>query len=243
MRVLIVDDEPLARLRLRRLLEAEADVEIAECDGGRAAITRVRRDPPDAIFLDVQMPEVDGFAVIAALGLERMPLTVFVTAFDQHAVRAFEACALDYLLKPFDDERFARSLARIRDRLAGRSDTAPAAFVVRDMGAVRLVPAAEVEWIGAAGNYVALHIGGRSVLHREGLSAVEQRLPGLFVRAHRGVLVNRSAVREVRGTGHGDGVVVTAGGTDLPLSRRFRHGLLAAIGAAAGPARPTLLEP
>ncbi len=232
IRALVVDDEPLARLRLRRLLERAGGIVVEECDGGGPAAARLSGAAPDVVFLDVQMPETDGFAVVDRVGAARMPLTIFVTAYDRYALRAFDACALDYLLKPFDEDRFARTLARIRERLDERRTQRPAApepparFVVRDAGVVRLVLAADIDWIRAAGNYVELALGGLVLLHREPLKAVERRLAADgFRRIHRSVIVNLQRVRAIRSRGHGDAEILTDRGVVLPLSRRYRPNL------------------
>src|SRR3954451_24412645 len=194
MQVLIVDDEPLARERIRSLLAAEADMEIAaECADGAAAVEAIATLRPDLVFLDVQMPEVNGFEVIERLDAPALPVIVFVTAFDQYAIRAFDVCALDYLLKPFDRERFAQALSRARMEHRRRSEDDLGAklrsvleeyrgtrryldrFVIRAGGRVTFLPVEELDWVEAAGNYVKLHAGREEYLHRETMSNIEAR--------------------------------------------------------------------
>ncbi|HLK66633.1 MAG TPA: LytTR family DNA-binding domain-containing protein [Bryobacteraceae bacterium] len=240
MRVLIVDDEPLARTVIRNHLRAHSGVEIAaECESGSVAIAAISSLAPDLIFLDVQMPEIDGFGVIEAIGPERQPGIVFVTAFDQYAVRAFEVHALDYLLKPFDRERFDAAFAHARQSMR-RHDWADRLsslvlqtrgqhlerFIVRDAGRVFFLPAGEIDWIEAQGNYVKLHGGGRTHLLREAMGALESRLdPRRFRRIHRSSIVNLDAIRELRPCFHGDYEVLLRDGTVLKLSHRLRSNL------------------
>ena len=248
MRVLIVDDEPLACERIRTLLAGERDVEIAgECHDGRSAVEAIRSMAPDLVFLDVQMPEMDGFAVLASL--DRMPAVVFVTAFDQFAIRAFEVHALDYLLKPFDRDRFRQAVGRARQQLthanggeverrlaAIMDDLRPAKqktdrFVVKSGGRIFFVRTAEIDWIEAAGNYVKLHVGADSHLIRETMNAVEQRLsPDAFVRIHRCHIVNIEQVRELQPWFNGEYVVFLKNGTRLTLSRGYRERLQERVG-------------
>ncbi|WP_338866393.1 LytTR family DNA-binding domain-containing protein [Myxococcus stipitatus] len=247
MRVLVVDDEPLARDNVRHLLSREKDVSaIHECEGGPEAVELILRDPPDLVFLDVQMPELDGFGVLREVGPERMPPVIFVTAFDRYAVRAFEVNALDYLLKPFSDARFQDALERARRQCAtGRdrgmlerlsallSDYRPQAveppppapegylerIAVKTDGKVLLLPVAELDWCEAEGNYVVLHAGGRSPMLRETLNRVEQLLdPKCFVRVHRSTLVNVNRIRELEPDVDKGWVVVLRDGTRLRLS-------------------------
>ena len=250
IRVLIADDEPPARSRLRHLLAAREGVEIvAESASGAETVAAIRSTSPDLVFLDVQMPDLDGFGVVAEIGPELMPTVVFVTAYDQYALRAFEACALDYLLKPFDDERFARSLDRAReevrrsrlDGLCGKLRTLlaevpphPGApqessadrLVIRSAGRVLLIETADVDWIEGAGSYVRLHVGTRSHLLRQTLSRLESLLDrDRFLRIHRSTMVNLKRVRELRPRSHGESTVVLRDGTELKLSRTYRDRL------------------
>lgn len=233
IRTLVVDDEPLARHAVCRPLRALADFEIVgEAGHGADAVEKIAALRPDLVFLDVQMPEMDGFSVIEATGVEAMPLTVFVTAFDAYAVRAFEAEAFDYLLKPFDDRRFATVVERVRRRIGEGGDRsgrlramleAQAALVVRGHKATRLVRLSEIDWIAAAGDYAEIHAGGRVHLLGESLASLEARLPpAAFARIHRSAIVRLDRLAEVRGGGHGDGIVRLACGTELRFSRRYR---------------------
>jgi two-component system, LytTR family, response regulator len=266
LRVLIVDDEPLARRGIRARLAGDPDVDIVgEAGSGRAAVRAIRELQPDLVFLDVQMPGLDGFGVLAEIGAERMPLTIFVTAYEQHALRAFDAHALDYLLKPLEDERFATALERARRRVAehrssefGRrlsallaeagahagADPASAPvestaggngylsrFVVRTSGRVLLVPAEEVDWIEATGDYVRLHAGSNAHLVRERISKLAERLdPTLFARIHRSTIVNVSRIREFQPYFNREYIVVLKNGTRLKLSRKYRDSLTALFG-------------
>lgn len=245
MRVAIVDDEPLAREGLRLRLACEPDVEIVgEAANGDAAVALVSARAPDLLFLDVRMPGGDGFATLARLAEVHLPLVVFVTAFDAHAVRAFEVHALDYLLKPVDDARLAEALRRAREELAragaavgpGRvaallaSPSRPAPeltrFVVRERGRFRLVAVAAVRWIESAANYLELHTAAGTHLVRMTLAEAEAKLPG-FARVHRTLLVREDIVRSVVRKDSGDFRVLLDDGRELPMSRRYRGRLLA----------------
>jgi len=243
MRVLIVDDEPLACERLRTLLGAERGVEIVgECHDGRSAAAAIRKLAPDLVFLDVQMPEMDGFAVIEELGAP--PAVIFVTAYDQFAIRAFEVCALDYLLKPFDRERFAKALARGRAECERRSASDLDSrlqsllielrgrkqyldrIVVRAGGRVLFLQADELDWVEAAGNYVRLHAGADEYLYRETMSHMEAALdPARFARIHRSSIVNVARVKELHPLFRGDYAVVLRDGRRLTLSKAYRDRL------------------
>jgi two-component system LytT family response regulator len=249
LHVLIVDDEPLARSRLRALLEREPDVEVVgESGDGTAAVAAARALRPDLVFLDVQMPALDGFGVLEALG-EPLPAVVFVTAYDRYALRAFEVHALDYLLKPFDRERFRRALERARAALQrdeslavnrkllellddvrpGRK--AAPRLVVKTAGRVFFLRPEEIDWVEAAGNYVKLHAGREEHLLRETMSALEGRLDAdRFVRIHRSALVNLDRVRELQPWFHGDYKVILRDGTELTLSRGYRPKLQELLG-------------
>ena len=239
---LVVDDERLARLRLTRLLRREPDVRIVgECRDGAEALTAIEAEHPELLFLDVQMPELGGFEVLDALDLGRPPVVVFVTAYDQYALRAFDANALDYLLKPFEDERFQETLRRAREYLAGRrargDHTARlralvearraerpclTRIAVRTQGRVVFLPVSDIEWLEAADNYVRLHTGTGSYLVRETTASLEMRLdPGQFLRIHRSWIVNLSRIREVQPWFHGEHVLVLQGGTRLRCSRTY----------------------
>jgi two-component system LytT family response regulator len=251
IRTVIVDDEPLARERLRKLLEAEPDIEVAgECGDGAEAVEVIGRVRPDLVFLDIQMPELDGFGVVEQLDPNRTPEIVFVTAFNQHALKAFEVHALDYLLKPFDRERFQLCLARARTRLRqARSGelnqklTALLAEVrppdpkvsdrlaIKTGGKVVFLKTAEIDWIEAADNYVNLHIGAESHLLRETMSTIESRLDAKhFLRVSRSAIVNVDRIKELQPMFHGDYTIILRNGTKLGLSRTYREQLQQLMG-------------
>jgi two-component system, LytTR family, response regulator len=252
IRALIVDDEPHARARVRELLGGQADVMVTgECGNGREAIAAIRRDRPDLVFLDVQMPGIGGFGVLEALEPAQAPAVVFVTAFDEFAVRAFEVHALDYLLKPFDGPRFLRSLERARDavrrRRAGQLDDRLAGLLARlDTGdrylrrvlvkagsRTVLLRTEEIDWLESAANYVRVHVGRERHLLRETMTALEDKLdPDRFVRIHRSTIVNLDRVRELEPYFHGDYVLRLADGTRLTLSRSYRDRVQERLGRA-----------
>lgn len=246
IRVLIVDDEPVARRGLLRLLRQEPDIDVVEeCGDGVSAIAAINALSPDLVFLDVQMPELDGFAVIDAIGAARMPAVVFVTAFDEHAVRAFDAQAIDYLLKPVDPERFRRALQRARAHLAHPDDGLvrrvsealklmarrepqqyPARLAIRSEGRVRLLDIADVDRIVAAGNYVEIHAGAKQHLLRETMTSLEARLdPQRFIRVSRAAIVSIAQIREVQPLFNGDFVLLLRNGAQVNGSRRYRAAL------------------
>ena len=239
IRTLVVDDEPLARRHVQALLAGEQDFKlIGEAEHGGAAITAIEELRPDLVFLDVQMPETSGFDVIEAVGTDAMPLTVFVTAYDKFAVRAFEVQALDYLLKPFDDLRFARVLDRVRKaisegephgerlgRMLGQFERSPK-LVARTYGTARLIRLEEVDWIAAAGDYAEIHALGGAHLINESIASLQARLPkGEFARVHRSLIVRLDRVREVRSGSHGDGTIRLTCGAELRFSRRYRQAI------------------
>jgi two-component system LytT family response regulator len=222
----VADDEPLGRRGITaRLARSDRVRVVAECGDGRAAVDAVRRFAPDLLFLDIRMPDLDGFEVVEALPKEKRPHVVFVTAHDRHAVEAFRVRALDYLVKPIDDERFAEALERAIE--TAERDAAPAppgpVFPVRAKGRVMLVPHAQVDWIEAQGDYACLHAGPRDYLLRETMGSLEERLGGGFVRIHRSAIVNAGRVRELRSRENGDFRVILAGGAELRLSRTHRE--------------------
>jgi two-component system, LytTR family, response regulator len=245
IRTLIVDDEPVARRRLKRLLQSEADVEIVgEAGDGRAAADGIRALRPDLVFLDVQMPEIDGFGVLRLAG-DPMPAVVFVTAFDQYALAAFEVHALDYLLKPFGRDRLASTLVRVRRHLVRADDDrlrrllsdvqGPrrylSRFVVRGDSRVRLIEASRVDWIEAADNYVVLHVGSDTHAVRETMTRLAAELdPERFVRIHRSTIVQLDRIAELRPSFHGDFVVSLKDGTRVNMSRAFRQHVEAVLG-------------
>ena len=250
IRAVIVDDEPLARLRVRELLAEAEDVEVsAECANGEEAIQAIEESPPDLLFLDIQMPELDGFDVLRAVGVGRVPVVIFVTAYDQFALRAFEAHALDYLLKPFDDERFEAALrrarGRIRERRGGDLDVRLRAVLeeVRGGGGYLqrlVVPAGhrsifvrteEIDWIEAERNYIRLHVRGRAHLLRENLSRIEGSLdPARFCRIHRSTIVNIDRIQAVESLFQGEYLVVLHDGTKLTSGRSYRRHLHRVMG-------------
>lgn len=247
--VLIVDDEAVARRRIRRLLASEPDVVISgECADGASALEAIASARPDIVFLDVQMPELDGFGVVQRIGPAARPAIVFVTAFDRYALRAFDVHAIDYLLKPFTPERFRTALARAREALSRRGpDRGISALVdelrarprylsraaVRASGRIVLVDLVSVDWIEAADNYVKLHAGRTEYLLRETLAKLERQLdPERFARIHRSAIVQIDRVAELRPATHGDLDVTLRDGTRLTLSRTWRDRLERALGRA-----------
>ena len=251
IRALLVDDEPLARRRLRSLLRGESDFEIVgECGDGGAAVSGIETLSPELVFLDVQMPEADGFDVVEAVGAENMPVVVFVTAYEAYALRAFEVHAFDYLLKPFSRERFQATVSRARQEVrrrrsegpAGRDDLAalvrelrrterrPARIVVRDGGRVSFLRVEEIDWIESAGNYLRIHVGAEAHLVRGTIKGCAERLdPETFLRISRSTVVNLDRVRAVHPWTRGELVVVLQDGTQLPTTgdhgRRLRERL------------------
>jgi two-component system LytT family response regulator len=229
LRVLLVDDEPLARSNLKLLLRRDPAVEsIAEAGSGAEAVAEIRRTRPDLVFLDVQMPECGGFDVVEILKADApLPVIIFVTAYDEYALRAFDAGALDYLLKPFDDSRFALALQRAKDRLAAREPaTEIPRLAVRCAGLEVYVPVPDIDWIEAADYYVCLHVGAKSHLLRRSMAELERDLdPLMFCRIHRSAMVNLRRVRAMQVDGAGEYEVILDGGQKLRLSRRFRKDL------------------
>jgi two-component system, LytTR family, response regulator len=250
IRTLIVDDEPLARRRVRELLEKEADVEIVgEAQDGPTAVSQVRELTPDLLFLDVQMPELDGFGVLEQVGHRRIPALVFVTAYDRFALRAFEAHALDYLLKPYDDQRFAAAVQRVRDQLRNRSADELERRVRDLLADVRggashlerlavqsgsrsvLVPVHEIGWFEAEGKYVRLHVGERSYLLRDSMRRLESVLdPRQFLRVHRSIIVNVERIHEVETFFRGEYILFLRDGTQLRSGRSYRRALQRLLG-------------
>ena len=228
IRTLIVDDEPLARENIIVLLAPDPDVEvIGGCGAGRDAVELIRTARPDLVFLDVQMPEFDGFDVLEALGRDLPPAIIFVTAYDQYAIRAFEAGALDYLLKPFDTARFERALSRAKDRLRHATPTlAGGTLLVKSSGQVTFLKLAEIDWIEAADYYACLHVGRKTHLLRRSLADLEQQLDqDLFCRIHRSAIVNLERVQGLKMNQEGEYDVVLADQSHLRLSRRYRKEL------------------
>ena len=234
--VLVADDEPAARRGVRQLLAAFPDFTIAgECRDGREVLAALDSVKPDVLFLDIQMPEVDGFEVIRRRSAERMPAVVFLTAYDKFAIRAFEAEAHDYLVKPVTETRFAQTMRRLTRRLgAGGAAARDPGIVVATARGRRVLLFREVDWIEAADNYARLWIAGRSYLVRESLGQLETRVaPHGFARAHRQALVRLSGVRAVETNVSGELVAELACGTSVPVSRRRRAEFMAAVRALA----------
>lgn len=255
IKTIIVDDEPPARRNLRALLKNIPDIELVkECGNGREAISQIRALEPDLVFLDVQMPEMDGFEVLEQLAGQPLPVIIFVTAYDQYAVKAFEVSALDYLLKPFDDARFHKALAQARRQIEqqdaselGRklltllgtrevkADTPPRCLtrlMVKTAGRVLFIRADEIDWIEAHDNYVQLHVGGKTHLLRQTMSELEAALnPAQFARIHRSTIVNLDRVKELHPHFNGEYLVILHDGTELKLSRGRKDWLEQWLGA------------
>lgn len=246
-RVLITDDEPLSRRRTARILKEREDVEvIGQCSGGEEAIASIRQNGPDIVLLDIQMPDIDGFGVISEIGTENMPYVVFITAYDQHAIKAFEVNAIDYLVKPYTTERFHEAIDRAIKRLSERSGKADGAkleailqrvfsddargdapgsdkILVRDRDRTRLIRARDIDWVESEANYVRLHTGNTSHLIRGNLGKLEEKLAAFgFVRVHRRFLVNVDRVTEVQPWFGGDAILILGNNTKVRLSRTFR---------------------
>jgi len=251
IRALVVDDEPLGRRGIRGLLQSATDIEIVgEAGNGQDAIAAVEKQKPNLIFLDVQMPLLDGFSVIEKIGLANLPEVVFVTAFDKHAIRAFEINALDYLLKPIDPERLEKCLERVRERMknsedgklddklsallqsleSAKTNSEQPAFlervVVKDAGRIFFVGIEEIVWISSEGNYVELHTKGKSHLVRETMDGLENKLnPRDFLRLRRSTIVRIEQIKELHPLFNGEFAVILKDGTKLTSSRRYRQNL------------------
>ncbi len=246
IRAMIVDDEPPARRNLRALLKRDPEVElIKECGNGKDAVESIRALAPDLVFLDVQMPELDGFAVLERLAGQPLPVIIFVTAYDQYALKAFEVSALDYLLKPFSDERFRKALEQAKRHIAQQDASelgrkllrlmsevkteAPrylTRLLVKTTGRVLFVRVEEIDWIEAYDNYVRLHTGGKAHLLRQTMNELAASLnPAQFARIHRSTIVNLDRIRELQPQFNGEALVVLHDGTELKLSRNRREAL------------------
>jgi two-component system, LytTR family, response regulator len=249
IKAIIVDDEPPARRNLRALLKAVPDVELVkECGNGRDAVTSIRALKPELVFLDVQMPEMDGFEVLEHLTDQPLPIIIFVTAYDRYALKAFEVSALDYLLKPFDDARFHKALAQARRQIEQldaselgrklltlmgarevRRDGAPhytTRLMVKTAGRVIFIRTEEIDWIEAYDNYLRLHVAGRAHLLRQTMNELEAALnPEQFARIHRSTIVNLDRVKELHPHLNGEHLVILQDGTELKLSRSRRQWL------------------
>jgi two-component system, LytTR family, response regulator len=238
IRTVIIDDEPLARRGLLRFLKNDPEVElVAECGDGESAVSTILSKKPGLVFLDVQMPEMDGLDVVRTVGISRMPMTIFVTAYDRYALKAFEVNAVDYLLKPVGRERFTEALTRAKRRVAEKSQSDLNQNIkamlerlrgneyvehlsVQQNGRIVLVRTKEIDWIEADGNYVRLHVGARTHEIRETLNALERKLnPRDFLRIHRSTIVNVRAIKEMQPWFHGYHLVVLQNGQELRMSR------------------------
>lgn len=255
IRTLIVDDEPIARRGIRQQLRSEADVEIiGECANGREAIAAIKKQSPDLLFLDVQMPLLDGFGVVEAIGVDYLPAVVFVTAYDEHAIRAFEVDALDYLLKPIDHDRFQKTLTRVRRQIDGakteplqqklasllqhleesKIENQQAKYservAIKESSRVFFLNIDEVDWINAEGNYVQIHTEGSAHLLRETMKGIESKLdPKKFLRIRRSTIVRTEQIKELAPLFNGEYAVILRDGTQLTSSRRYRRNLEALL--------------
>jgi two-component system LytT family response regulator len=229
IRALVVDDEPLARSNLTVLLRLDPEIEIVgECGSGMEALVEIRNSKPDLVFLDVEMPECDGFDVLEMLGRDLPAAVVFVTAYDQYALRAFEAGALDYLLKPFDDARFDKALGRAKERIAYSQNPSRTTeyLAVKSAGQVLFLKISEIDWIEAADYYSCLHVGGKMHLLRRSMSELDEELDQtIFCRIHRSTIVRLDRVRGLKLNESGEYDVLLDSGTRLRLSRRYRKQL------------------
>lgn len=246
IRAIIIDDEPFARKGIKRELERDGTVEItAECANGSDAISAIKEQKPDLVFLDLQMPEIDGFGVVESIGVEKMPFVIFVTAFDQFALKAFEIHALDYILKPFDSERFQKTLQRakkliqqenindLHSRLSGLLDEAKKnkgefleRIVVKNAGKIFFLSVEEIDWIEASDNYVRLHVGKESHLVHGTMNKLESKLnPEKFLRVHRSTIVNLSRIKELHPLFHGEYAILLQNGKEITSSRTYKNRL------------------
>jgi two-component system LytT family response regulator len=254
LRVLIVDDEPLGRARIEDLLRGQSDVEIVgQSEDGAEAVEAIRSFRPDLVFLDIQMPGKTGLEVVGEVGAVEMPATIFVTAYDEHALKAFEVAAVDYLVKPFDDERFLQALSRARERLRlrevermtrrlleamgsapGPAPTYLQRIPVESRGQVRFVPVDDIDYVTARGPYAELHVGGQAHLIRERMQALEEHLdPSRFFRVHRSAIVQLDRVESLRRR-NGDAAVRLHGGEEIPVARNRREELEKKLAAVPG---------
>jgi two-component system, LytTR family, response regulator len=244
VRTVIVDDEPLARSNLLVLLGSDPEIEVvAQCGSGGEAVEAIRRLQPDLLFLDVQMPECDGFDVLEMLGKDLPRATIFVTAYDQYALRAFEAGALDYLLKPFDNARFELALNRAKQRIRTVENRQPLhpprldRIVVKSAGEVCFLKTSDIEWIEAADYYACLHVGAKTHLLRRSMAELEQDLdPNMFCRVHRSSIVNLERVQGLKLAEDGEYEIMLENGTRVRLSRRYRKHLETRLGLSGSTA-------
>ena len=249
IRTLIVDDMKLARVRLRHALARDSEIEVIdECANGREAVAAIRQLRPELVFLDIQMPKMNGFEVVEAIGAEQMPVTVFATAFDEFALQAFEVNALDYLLKPIDEMRLAKTVERVKRRIGETASGGLDERVLQLLGSMQnkpeylkripvktaqhtvLVLTEDIDWIGGAGNYLEIHAGRDIYLLREGISRLEQKLdPKHFIRIHRSMIVNLDRIKALHPMFNGDQTIILHDGTKLNLSRTYSEKLLARL--------------
>jgi len=246
IRVIIADDESLARKKLRVMLEQEADVDvIAECQDGAETVRAMQTFKPDLLLLDIRMPDLDGFEVLSQLSTADLPMVIFTTAYDRHAVRAFEAHALDYLLKPFDHDRLHQAVGRARTELlrtsdpeatqrilrylsegAGKQPPAERRLIIKTGGRVVFLSFDEIDWVEAAANYVRIYVGKQTYLLRRGIGDIAERLDRLqFIRIHRSAIVNVHKIKELQPVNSGEYIVILKDGKELPCSRGYRAGL------------------
>jgi len=232
VKVLIVDDEPLARTAIRLLVDRDPELTVAGECSGTEAVGLIARLRPDILFLDIQMPEVDGFDVLEQAGMNAVPAIVFVTAHDQYALRAFDVAALDYLVKPFDDRRFFAALLRAKEQARTKRTGRIARFIVRARDKVVFVRETEIDWVEAADYYASLHVGGKTHLLRRSMASLEEELdPARFVRVHRSAIVNVDRVREMHQSFRGESVLVLRDGARVRVSRARREELERRMGA------------
>ena len=252
IRVLVVDDEALARQRACQLLKADAEIEVIDqCGDGQTAVEAIQKQKPDLVLLDVQMPELDGFGVVEVVGADKMPPVIFVTAHEKFALKAFDVHAIDYLLKPYDKERFETAIKRAKDKLTreksgdlqtrmnallGELKTQPKTanrLVVKTEGRVLLLKNEDVDWVEAADNYVVLHVAAETHMLRETMTSIEGRLPSeKFIRVNRSTIVNIDRIKELQPLFHGEYVIILKNGTKLTLSRGYREKLDLLLGRA-----------
>jgi two-component system LytT family response regulator len=250
LKVVIADDEPLARQRLRQFLRTDPKTElVAECENGTAVVAAIREMSPDLVFLDVKMPELDGFGVLRELDGDRMPAIVFITAHDEFAARAFEIHAVDYLVKPFDRDRFQTALHRVRQRLRGEAvaqNISSLSDLLSNLGArlkplehvtvksgdrIKLLKVAEIDWVASADNYVELHVGNDTHLLRMTISSLADQLSrNHFARISRSVIVNLDRIKEIRPKSHGDFLIHLRAGAKLDGTRNYRENLAGFLG-------------
>jgi two-component system LytT family response regulator len=248
IRTVIIDDERLARQRIRRMLSDAPGFDVAgEFENSEEGLAYLESNPADLLFLDIQMPGLDGFGLLEALPPERTPMVIFVTAYDEYALRAFEVHAFDYLLKPFDQARFEKTIERARKQLASEDRSSekllnllsefrqrnqePARFAIKTPGRLFFVRQEDIDWMEAADNYVSLHVGPDTHLIRETMNALEQRLDShRFLRIHRSTIVNADRIKELRPWFHGEYIVLLKDGTELTLSRTYRERILNLLG-------------